>query len=199
MQRVVSNRFLAIDPGTREMGIAVLEGTKLVYHGVLVIRRGKSPRETLERACKSVARLIEDFRPQVLAIEKTFVRRNRHTALLNVVADEIVVLAKQSRLQVIGLSPSAVKKGICGDGWASKEEVAKAVLTRFPELKAYLVHERKWKERFHANMFDAVALGVVAQQHQNGFPKQVSARLRFQAEESSLERAGSGRQHHQLL
>ena len=47
-------------------------------------------------------------------------------------------------------------------GWATKEQVAKAVVARYPELRAYLIHDRKWKERFHENKFDAVALGMMA-------------------------------------
>src|SRR5437016_4717511 len=105
MQRNKPTRILAIDPGTREMGVAVLEGSKLVYHGVIVIKRGRSPRETLERGHDNVLRLIEDFHPAVLAIEKTFVRMNRNVALLNVLADEIVALAKHCRLQVVGIAP----------------------------------------------------------------------------------------------
>lgn len=154
-------RILAIDPGTREMGVAVLEAGKLLYHGVVVIKRGRSPKETLERGRSSVARLIADFRPETLVIEKTFIGRNRNGALLNVLADEIQALARRSRLTVLSLAANVVKKSICGDGWATKLDVAKAVIARYPELKAYLVHERKWKERFHANMFDAVALGMM--------------------------------------
>ena len=36
-----------------------------------------------------------------------------------------------------------------------------AIFSRW-ELQAYLIHDRKWKERFHENMFDAVALGMMA-------------------------------------
>lgn len=31
-----------------------------------------------------------------------------------------------------------------------------------PELKVYLTEDRAWKERYHQNMFDAVALGMMA-------------------------------------
>jgi crossover junction endodeoxyribonuclease RuvC len=131
-----------------------------VYHGVSVIRKGRSPRETLERGRSSVARLIADFHPDTLVIEKTFVGRNRNAVLLNVLADEIQALGRKNKLPVLSFAPNVVKKAICGYGWATKEEVAKAVIARYPELKAYLGHDRKWKERFHANMFDAVALGI---------------------------------------
>lgn len=154
-------RILAIDPGTREMGVAVLERGKLIYHGVVVIQRGRSPKDTLARGQASIARLMGDFRPETLVIEQTFVGRNRNAALLNVLTDEIKSLAKRKGVRVQSFAPSVVKKAICGHGWATKAEVAKAVIARYPDLKAYLTHERKWKERFHANMFDAVALGMV--------------------------------------
>jgi len=38
----------------------------------------------------------------------------------------------------------------------------RAVVSKYPELKVYLTQDRAWKERFHQNMFDAVALGIMA-------------------------------------
>jgi Holliday junction resolvasome RuvABC endonuclease subunit len=157
-----TTRLLAIDPGTHEMGVAVCQGAALLYHGVKVIQKGRSPRETLDRAMSAVGGLIDDFRPEVLVVEHTFIGRNRNAALLNVLADEIQALGRRARLTVLWFAPNAVKKAITGYGWATKAEVAKAVAGRYPELKAYLVHDRKWKARFHENMFDAVALGMMA-------------------------------------
>ena len=54
------------------MGAAVLEKGKLIHHGVEVISKGQSPNENLRNARKTVLRLVKDFRPQALALEKTF-------------------------------------------------------------------------------------------------------------------------------
>ena len=51
-------------------------------------------------------------------------------------------------------TPSSVRKRLCGSGRATKRDMARAVLARYPELKVYLAQNRKWKERFHGNMFD---------------------------------------------
>jgi len=61
---------------------------------------------------------------------------------------------------VQSFAPSTMKKMICGNGRASKEEVAKIVTARYPELKVCLTQDRKWKQRFHENMFDAVGLAL---------------------------------------
>src|SRR5713226_284140 len=155
-------RVLAIDPGTRAMGVALLENGNLIYHGVKTISRGSSPHEKLNEGRKIVLRLINDFKPDVLVVEKTFFENNRNSALLNVFADEILIVGKRRGLKVLAFAPSAVKKAVCGNGWAKKDEVARAVAVRYPELKVYLGQNREWKSRFHSNMFDAVALGIMA-------------------------------------
>ncbi len=156
-----NQKILAIDPGTREMGVALLEGGKLIHYGVKAIKRKRSPHETLEEGRKVVLRLINDFRPDVLVVEKTFFVNNRNSSLLNVFVDEIKAIGKRKGLRVISYAPNTVKKIICGDGRASKEDLAKVIVSKYPELKVYLIQDRKWKERYHQNMFDAVALGVV--------------------------------------
>jgi len=61
-----------------------------------------------------------------------------------------------------GYARSLVKKAICGNGRASKKDVTRVMVSKFPELKVYLTQGRAWKELYHQNMFDAVALGMMA-------------------------------------
>lgn len=161
MSKSNKNKFVAIDPGTKEMGIAFFEGEELIYHSVKVIKNRTSPNDILQEGRLTIQRIIRDFEPSILVIEKTFVAHNRNAALLNVLAEEIKSIAKRKGLSIREIAPSTVKKHICGNGGASKEEVAKAIVSKYPELKVYITNERKWKKQFHENMFDAVALGVV--------------------------------------
>ncbi|MFQ5962649.1 MAG: crossover junction endodeoxyribonuclease RuvC [Candidatus Scalinduaceae bacterium] len=154
-------KILAIDPGTREMGVAFLEKGKLIHYGVKAIKKKRSPHETLEEGRIIVHRLINDFKPEILVVEKTFFANNRNSSLLNVFVDEIKAIGKRKRLKVLSYAPNTVKKFVCGNGKASKEEVAKVIVSKYPELKVYISQDRKWKERYHQNMFDAVALGMM--------------------------------------
>jgi len=156
-----NKKVLAIDPGTREMGIAFLEKEKLIYHGVKVIKKRKSPHETLKEGRKVILRLIKDFNPKVLVFEKAFFANNRNAALLNIFVDEIRAIGRRKGLKVLSFASSTVKKAICGNGRASKEEVARVMVSKYPELKVYLTQDRAWKERYYQNMFDAVALGMM--------------------------------------
>jgi Holliday junction resolvasome RuvABC endonuclease subunit len=96
-----------------------------------------------------------------MVVEKTFFANNRNSALLNVFAEEIIAVGKRKGLIVKAFAPSAVKKTVCGNGWAKKDELAKAIVNKYPELKVYIGQDRKWKSLYHSNMFDAVALGMM--------------------------------------
>ncbi len=156
-----NSKVLAIDPGTKYMGVALLENGALIHCGVKVIRNRRSPHEILWACRRIILRIIRDFQPDVLVFEKTFFAQNRNSALLNVLGDEIKNIGRRKGLQVLSFAPSTMKKAICGNGRASKEEVARVVVSKFPELKVFLTQDRKWKERYHQNMFDAVALGLL--------------------------------------
>lgn len=157
-----NSRILAIDPGTRLMGVAFLDKGQLIYHGVKIIKKGRSPNDNLQSARRIILRLIKDFNPQILAVEKAFFANNRNASLLNVLVDEIKAIARRKKLKLVSYAPSSLKKFITGNGWANKYEVAQAVAQQYPKLRVYLTQDREWKERFHQNMFDAVALGIMA-------------------------------------
>jgi crossover junction endodeoxyribonuclease RuvC len=167
MRHKSKQRILAIDPGTREMGVAVLENGNLLYHSVETCPKRAAPEERLRQGRAAVARFIRDFRPKVLAVEKSFVGRNRNAAILNVLAGEIASLGRRNGIAVMSLAPNTVKKAIVGYGWATKAQVARAVAARFPRLKAYLPPMRKWKQQRQLNMFDAVAIGLTASRTMN--------------------------------
>ncbi len=93
-----NRRILAIDPGTHYIGIAVLDGTKLAYHGVKTLSRRKSPHDILAEGRKVIRELIDDLNPTTLAVEKTFFANNRNSALLNVFADEIVAIGRRKKI-----------------------------------------------------------------------------------------------------
>jgi Holliday junction resolvasome RuvABC endonuclease subunit len=156
-----NRKILAIDPGTATMGIAFFDNGKLVYHGVEVVTGRKTPQEKLKEARKRILRLVRDLKPRVLVIEKASFANNRTAALLNVLTSDIKAITRRKKLGLISYAPSTVKKWLCGNGHASKREVAKAVIAKYPELKVYLTQDRAWKEEYHQNMFDAVALGIM--------------------------------------
>lgn len=153
-------RLLAIDPGTKYLGVAIFEGKELIYYATKTIPKLKTPRKTLRAGGKIIQRLIHDFKPKIMIVEKTFFPQSANSALLNTFTNRIQIVGKRKGLTVHTYAANTVRKYVCGNGSASKDEVAKVLISYYPELKAFLTSDKRWKELFHRNMFDAVALGL---------------------------------------
>ena len=71
------NRALAIDPGSRLTGYAIMEGHELIYYGVKTFTIRNPISRLLKDVNQTMTRLINDYRPQSLAIESTFFIKTR--------------------------------------------------------------------------------------------------------------------------
>ncbi len=160
MIKKTNQRILAIDPGTRHIGIAVLQGSDLVYHGVLTMPYRRSPAAVRRNTRVLLRELFRDFRPTILAVEENSFGSNRARPLLHAVVSETTRIGRREGVEVVTKSASTVKKFVAGNGRATKDEVARAVARIYPQLKAYLRQTAKWRAQYHGNMFDAVALGI---------------------------------------
>jgi Holliday junction resolvasome RuvABC endonuclease subunit len=151
--------ILALDPGLRELGYAVLYGRRLVANGVFGLRRVPKDQH-LDEARKQVRTWIEKHQPDIVVVEKTY----RHPVLwldqLHQLSRSAQNLATRRRAAFAMYSPQSVRATIAGNGKAKKPEVAIAVAHRFPSLRVYLTQDRRWKERYWQNMFDAIALAL---------------------------------------
>jgi Holliday junction resolvasome RuvABC endonuclease subunit len=158
--------ILAVDPGTRELGFAVLQGESLLYYGVKTVTNRKAPSQVLETISAFIRGLIEKYEPLTLAIEKMFITQ-KNSALLYVAAEQIKAVAGEGKIPIWEQSPSAIRKRLCQTGRATKREVAKLIADRYPELSRYYNRTRHWEIEYYANLFDAVAVGLVCLEDTN--------------------------------
>ena len=158
-----SSTILAIDPGTRELGFAVLAGEELLYYGVKTVTNRKSPSQVLEIVSGFIKKLIESYNPSILAIEKMFVTQ-KNSALLAVVAEQVKALAREYGLLIFEYAPSSLRKRLCQTGRATKREAARILSLRYSELARYYNRTRMWEQDYYANLFDAIAVGVTCRQ-----------------------------------
>jgi Holliday junction resolvasome RuvABC endonuclease subunit len=155
-----TERILAIDPGTKTTGVAVLENDELLYYGVKTIRRPKSPQEVLLEAGRIVMNLIDFYQPTILAIEKPFLVQ-KSASLLIVLVEEMKVVGQRVGLRVFEYPPTFVRKRLCQSGRATKHETAVFVAQRYPELSRLLHRTSLFEQRYYSHVFDAVAVGII--------------------------------------
>jgi len=122
-----------VDPGTLNMGYGIVEETgggniKMVGCGVICVPQ-KMPIE--ERLCilhEGLAKMISQYKPEVVALEEPFVAGNARSALAIGRAQAVAILAAaQSKLPVFRYMPTQVKQLVTSYGRSSKDQVQQVV------------------------------------------------------------------------
>lgn len=121
---------LGIDPGVQRIGYAIVEsgsqGTTLRKCGILKIT--KKDNMVLKEAKYQVDKLINQWRPGILSIEKLYFSRNQKTAINVAQMRGIIILAAlEKNIKIFEYSPNEIKFLITGYGWSDKKSVAKMV------------------------------------------------------------------------
>ncbi len=122
---------LGVDPGTALLGYGIIEdGDRPALHafGALATESTAAMPDRLSYLFDAVTGLIQDHRPDVLAIEQLFFARNVTTAIAVGQARGVVLLAAaRSGVSVAEYSPSEVKHAIAGYGKAGKRQMQEMV------------------------------------------------------------------------
>ena len=126
-------RLLGIDPGSTATGFGVVEkapaGLVHVAHGVLRPPRDASLARRLAFLHAALLEVIEEHRPNHAAVEKVFVAASPRSALVLGQARGVALAALASHsLEVSEISAREVKKGVVGNGGASKSQVQDMVM-----------------------------------------------------------------------
>jgi crossover junction endodeoxyribonuclease RuvC len=131
---------LGIDPGTASTGYGVVarRGGRLVAldGGVIATAAGLALELRLAQIHARVCELLEEHRPDALAVEQLYFGANVSTAFAVGHARGAVMLAAGERaLPCRSYTPQQVKGAVCGSGRAEKAQVQRmvGVLLSLPE------------------------------------------------------------------
>jgi crossover junction endodeoxyribonuclease RuvC len=121
-------RILGVDPGTRRCGYGVIDAQpgRLTYVECGTIEMdGKQPlAERLAELAGAMRELIDEFRPEAVAVEDIFHGVDARAALtLGHARGVILAAAGASKIPVWPYPPATVKKAVTGRGRAEKAQV----------------------------------------------------------------------------
>lgn len=113
----------------------------LLAMGSIKLSKYKAHQLRLKVIFEKVTRIIEEYKPDVCAIEAPFYAKNAQSLLKLGRAQGVCILAAMTRdIHVIEYSPRKIKQAITGNGNASKEQVAKMLqaICKYEEQPKYL-------------------------------------------------------------
>ena len=134
-------RVFGIDPGSHLTGYGIVEkrDNKLVHidNGVVRPQSNQSFNERLRIIYQQICDLLDEFKPDVVALEDTFVAKNAKSAMKLGQARGVAILAASVRgLDIVEYHPTHIKQAITGVGGATKSQIqmmVKAIL-KLPDV-----------------------------------------------------------------
>ncbi len=124
--------IIGIDPGTETTGFGVIEIknnlVKVINWGCIITNKKQLEGERLVKINKEIKKLIIEYKPDLMAVEKLFFFKNLKTALPVSHARGVILLAiSEKKIPVYEFTPLQVKMTITGYGRAEKKQVQKMV------------------------------------------------------------------------
>ena len=127
--------ILGIDPGSITTGYAFLEKTersfRVLEYGTLHAPATKNLEDRLVHIVGRLEALLDNYRPEALAMEGVFFAKNAKSALvLGHIRGAVLVACRKRGMTFNEYPPKVVKQSVTGDGSASKEQVARMVFAQ---------------------------------------------------------------------
>jgi crossover junction endodeoxyribonuclease RuvC len=137
--------ILGIDPGTAVMGYGLIKETgpkiELISLGVVKMDKIDDHMLKLQRIFEKTVALIDNYKPDCMALEAPFYGKNIQVMLKLGRAQGVAMAAGLSRnIDITEYAPRKVKQSITGNGSATKEQVAAMLqnLLKFSETPDFL-------------------------------------------------------------
>lgn len=150
-------RILALDIRPRSFGFVVLEGPdRLLDWGARSFRKGVNAVQVPPR--KKLASMLAEFSPEIVLLNKRLLEtlKMKH-GMVGIARVE----ANKRKIPVRAITRPTVKRAFAMHN-RNKDQIARALADRFPELAVILPPNRRcWQsEDYRMSVFDAAALAV---------------------------------------
>jgi crossover junction endodeoxyribonuclease RuvC len=125
-------RVLGVDPGSQTMGWGVVEGDgrrySLVAYGSVRAPSSQKFSTRLLRMCTGLEEVIAEHRPDVCALEDSFLATNVKVSMkLGQVRGVVLLVAERAALEISEYAPRLIKQTVVGYGNAEKHQVQEMV------------------------------------------------------------------------
>lgn len=126
-------RILGIDPGTGILGFGIIDAelggkAKLVDAGVVRTPAKQPDAERLLTIHNDLKQIIEEFKPNVMAVEKLFFAQNVTTAMtVSQARGVVIVLGQLQGMELYEYTPLQIKQALTGYGRADKQQIQEMV------------------------------------------------------------------------
>jgi crossover junction endodeoxyribonuclease RuvC len=136
--------ILGIDPGTNRIGFGLIKSnykSAIFIETGLIIESYKNNNFKLNKIFQYIIEIIDQYIPNELAIETTFIGTNiQSTIKLSIVQGVVLSAGFYKKIPITKYTPKSIKMSITGTGIASKEQVTYMLNKILFFKNKYLLH-----------------------------------------------------------
>lgn len=122
------SRIIGIDPGSRKIGIGIIENNSLLYAKVLRLDLEQELPSRIQELSRLLQDILTEFKPEQAVLEDVFVGEHARSALiLGQARGAVLAILGLANLPVTSIAPRKVKQTITGQGAASKQQVGEMI------------------------------------------------------------------------
>lgn len=153
-------KVFGIDPGYGRCGVAVVEkvGGKdtLIFSDCIETTARDEFADRLAAVTDACNRIIEEHRPEAIALERLYFQKNQKTAMrVAEVRGSLINMAAQHEIPLFEYTPGQIKSAAAGFGGADKAAVIRM-------MHLLLKIDKKIR---HDDEYDAIAIGITHLAH----------------------------------
>lgn len=128
--------ILGVDPGLTRCGFGLIDSSKTqaLDFGMFQSQPNTDPRDRVGAIAMELRRLIEQHKPEMIALERVFAQANLRSVMgVAQVSGALMAIAYEAKIPLQFFTPSEVKAAVTGNGRATKDQVA-LMVTRILKL-----------------------------------------------------------------
>ena len=148
-------KIIGINPGTRYLGISVFQDSDLRDWRIKVFQEKWSVYK-IKKIKKIILSLIEDYKPNVLAIK--ILHPSRSSENLKLLTTWIKNSCKRKGLRILQFSIKELEDFFLPNEKLNKINLTKKISLEYPELINQINKEKSNKNPYYIRMFESVAL-----------------------------------------
>lgn len=160
MRETNTTTVLGISPGTRSMGIAVLQGKELIDWRVKT-KDGLWSERKLKKWLLTIDRYFWRYGVNVIALKE--IHPSRYSPNLLLLIDEIISMAQKRGIKIHVLSTVEMTASFLPEARHNKQTLMTSVSVQYPQLYRCFKKEQTNKNARYIKAFEATACAVTAQ------------------------------------
>jgi len=159
MKQIASCFILGITPRSKQIGVSVFNGQELVFYAVKTFRK-QNRANSLKCLREILIELLKKHQVQCVSLER-IVYIQQHRSFVKTVYQELKTFSNEQNITLFEYEPKLIRQIICGLEKPTKHNTALLLSQRYSELARYFNVPRLWQKRYFAQLFDAIAVGLI--------------------------------------